>query len=58
MYQYHTIPDTYEAIFQIFENALISHRNIIFDRYKFNTRIQQPMESAEFFITNLHYLAL
>lgn len=57
MLQFHTIPDTYEATFQAFENHFIPRRNIIFERYKFNTRIQQPGESAESFITNLHSLA-
>lgn len=31
--------------------------NVVFERYKFNVRVQQPGESAETFITALHKLA-
>lgn len=38
MLQFYTIPDTYEATFQAFLR-FIPRRNVIFQRYKFNTRI-------------------
>lgn len=55
--QFRNPPTTYTQALAEFENHFIPRRNIIFERYKFNTRTQQPGESIENFITSLHSLA-
>lgn len=47
----------YETVLSRFDNYFIPRRNVIFERFKFNTRIQQPGESVDCFITALHSLA-
>lgn len=49
--------ETYAQVMEKFDNYFIPHRNVIFERYKFNSRIQSPGESVESFITSLHALA-
>ncbi|XP_050503520.1 uncharacterized protein LOC126882590 [Diabrotica virgifera virgifera] len=55
--QFPKIPATYSEMLQSFENHFIPRRNVIFERFKFNSRIQQPGEAIEHFITSLHSLA-
>lgn len=57
MLQFENIPTTYIQALSEFEHHFIPRRNIIFERYKFNTRMQLPGEPIENFITNLHSLA-
>lgn len=47
---------TYEELVQAFDRHFKPRVNIIFERFKFNTRVQQPGETAEQFITALHQL--
>lgn len=49
--------DTYAEILTKFDKHFIPQRNVIFERYKFNSRIQRPGEPVENFITSLHALA-
>nr|CAI5862417.1 unnamed protein product [Callosobruchus analis] len=39
------------------DKFFIRRRNIIYERYKFNLRVQKPGESIDAFITSLHSLA-
>lgn len=55
--QFSTAPTTYIQALEMFEIHFIPRRNIIFERYKFNSREQRPGEPVESFITNLHSLA-
>ncbi|KAJ8932068.1 hypothetical protein NQ314_014968 [Rhamnusium bicolor] len=57
MLQFTQVPTTYVETLTALENHFIPRRNTIFERYKFNTRTQQPGESIESFITSLHSLA-
>lgn len=41
----------------MFENHFIHKKNVIFERYKFNSRALRTGESIELFITALHSLA-
>ncbi len=46
----------YETVKNKFENHFIAKRNIIYERAKFNVRIQNENEPVEDFITDLHCL--
>ncbi|CAB3990219.1 Hypothetical predicted protein [Paramuricea clavata] len=48
---------SYETVRDKFENHYIAKRNVIFERAKFNVRIQDENEPVESFITDLHCLA-
>ncbi|CAB4024099.1 Transposon Tf2-6 poly [Paramuricea clavata] len=48
---------SYETVRDKFENHFIAKRNVIFERAKFNVRIQDENEPVESFITDLHCLA-
>ena len=48
---------SYETVRNRFENHFIAKRNVIFERAKFNVRIQDENEAVEDFITDLHCLA-
>ena len=47
----------YEKVKTAFENHFVVKRNVIFERSKFNRRVQGPSESVDSFITALHSLA-
>ena len=47
----------YDTVKTKLEVHFIKKRNVIFERSKFNRRIQQPGESVDSFITALHCLA-
>lgn len=49
--------ETYTDILDKFEKYFIPQRNIIFERFQFNSRVQKPGEPVENFITSLHALA-
>ncbi|GBN86563.1 hypothetical protein AVEN_157987-1 [Araneus ventricosus] len=49
--------DSYEVVKAKFEKYFIPTRNVIYDRYKFNMRMQKEDEAVEDFITALHNLA-
>ncbi|XP_050516499.1 uncharacterized protein LOC126891367 [Diabrotica virgifera virgifera] len=51
------IPDTYEEVLNAFDKYFIPRRNIIYERFKFNSTVQKPGESIDLFITSLHTLA-
>lgn len=55
--QFPTVPVTFEGMLQAFDKYFIPRRNVIFERFKFNSRTQLPGESADSFITALHTLA-
>lgn len=55
--QFAVQPVTYEDTVKKFESHFIPRRNVIFERFKFNSRIQKPGESVESFITGLHSMA-
>nr|CAI5842745.1 unnamed protein product [Callosobruchus analis] len=48
--------ETFQQILQIFENHFIPRRNLIFERFQFNSRVQKPGEPVGNFITSLHAL--
>ena len=47
----------YDVVKNRFENHFIAKRNVIYERAKFNVRIQNDDEPVEAFITDLHCLA-
>ena len=47
----------YDVVKNRFENHFIAKRNVIYERAKFNVRIQNDGEPVEAFITDLHCLA-
>ena len=47
----------YKKVKTAFENHFVVKRNVIFQRSKFNRRVQGPSESVDSFITVLHSLA-
>ena len=47
----------YDVVKNRFENHFIAKRNVIYERAKFNVRIQNDSEPVEAFITDLHCLA-
>ena len=47
----------YETVVDNFQRHFISRRNVIFERAKFNSRIQEEGETADSFITALYGLA-
>ena len=47
----------YDAVIAKFDDYFKERKNVIFDRAKFNTRCQQPGESADHFIAALYTLA-
>ncbi|KAL1434669.1 hypothetical protein MTO96_011444 [Rhipicephalus appendiculatus] len=47
----------FDAVVEQFDKYFIPRRNVIFERAKFNTRVQQDGESAEYFVTALHTLS-
>lgn len=47
---------SYETVKSKFENHFIAKRNVIFERAKFNVRVQKEGEPVESFITDLHIL--
>lgn len=55
--QFANQPTTFVEAIRYFENHFIPRRNVIFERFKFNSRTQKPGESMEAFITSLHSLA-
>ena len=46
----------YEVVKSKFENHFIAKRNVIYERAKFNVRVQNESEPVESFITDLHCL--
>lgn len=55
--QFPQAPKTFNEMLEAFENYFIPRRNVIFERFKFNSRQQLPGESVDSFITSLHSLA-
>lgn len=47
----------YAAVKRKFKRHFIPCMNIIYERARFNWRVQQPSESVEAFITDLHKLS-
>ncbi|XP_049275480.1 uncharacterized protein K02A2.6-like [Rhipicephalus sanguineus] len=47
----------FDAVVEQFDKYFIPRRNVIFERARFNTRLQQDGESAEDFVTALHTLS-
>ena len=47
----------YDTVVTRFQDHFIARRNVIFERAKFNSRIQEEGESADSFITSLYGLA-
>lgn len=47
----------FETVKESFEAYFVRKRNIIYERTKFNLRVQNPDESVDGFITDLHNLA-
>lgn len=55
--QFPIVPATFTQMVKRFEDYFIPRRNVIFERFQFNSRVQKPGESADSFITSLHHLA-
>ena len=47
----------YKTVKERFDEYFIRRRNVIYERAKFNQRVQQPQESVDSFVTALHCLA-
>ena len=47
-------PKEFNAVLEKFQGHCVKWRNVIYERMKFNQRIQQECESVENFITNLY----
>ncbi|KAL3213734.1 hypothetical protein MRX96_035233 [Rhipicephalus microplus] len=47
----------FDAVVEQFDKYFIPRRNVIFQRARFNTRLQQDGESAKDFATALHTLS-
>lgn len=48
---------TYETVKKKFDEYFTPRKNVVFERFKFNSRVQQPEESVDSFITALYTLA-
>lgn len=48
---------SYKALTDAFAKYCVSKRNVIFERARFNRRVQEPGESVESFLTAVHALA-
>lgn len=55
--QFPNLPATLNATLEQFDKYFVPQRNIIFSRFKFNSRFQKQGESIDSFITDLHTLA-
>ena len=47
----------YDVVLTKFQGHFIKRRNVIYERMKFNQRIQQEGESVESFVTDLYALS-
>ena len=47
----------YKTVKERFDEYFIRRRNVIYERAKFNQRVQKPQESVDSFVTALHCLA-
>ena len=47
----------YDVVKEKLEKHFVKHRNVIFERAKFNRRVQGPDETCDSFITSLYCLA-
>lgn len=52
-----TASTTFDRVKERFDSYFRPKRNAIFERYKFNSRIQEPGESVDSFVTALYSLA-
>ena len=48
---------TYKAVKEAFDGYFAPRKNVIFERHRFNIRVQQPGEEVDVFITDLYTLA-
>jgi transposase InsO family protein len=55
--QFAEVPTNYALTVRAFDKYFIPKKNVIFERYKFNSRTQKEGESVDSFITALHGLA-
>ncbi|XP_073960781.1 uncharacterized protein [Choristoneura fumiferana] len=55
--QFYNIKD-YNSLIKEFDNFFAPKRNVIFERYKFNSCVQKEEEKVDDFITQLHKLAI
>ncbi|KAJ8968580.1 hypothetical protein NQ314_002246 [Rhamnusium bicolor] len=55
--QFPTVSNKYHELVKAFEDYFIPRRNVIFERFQFNSRVQRPGENMDSFITTLHNLA-
>ncbi|KAJ8935648.1 hypothetical protein NQ314_012711 [Rhamnusium bicolor] len=55
--QFPTVSNKYHELVKAFEDYFIPRRNVIFERFQFNSRVQRPGENIDSFITTLHNLA-
>lgn len=51
------VPETLEGALDLFDKLFQPQTNVIFERFKFNSRCQQPGETVSNFITDLYTLA-
>ncbi|XP_050503616.1 uncharacterized protein LOC126882684 [Diabrotica virgifera virgifera] len=55
--QMQKVPTVYDNMIQALESHFIPRRNIIFERFQFNSRVQLPGENIDSFIAAVHTLA-
>lgn len=55
--QINSQPNTLEELLKAFDTYFQPQKNVIFERFKFNSRIQRPGEPVDEFITDIHKLA-
>ncbi|KAG5878730.1 hypothetical protein JTB14_000164 [Gonioctena quinquepunctata] len=52
-----TVPTAYTEMLELFDKHFVPKKNEVFERYKFNSRVQNPGEGIDSFIAALHTLA-
>lgn len=57
MLHFSMVPQTHKTTLEAFKKHFVSNKNVIFERFKFNFRIQKSGKSIDCFITALHSLA-
>ncbi|KAG5878407.1 hypothetical protein JTB14_029680 [Gonioctena quinquepunctata] len=54
---FETVPTAYTEMLKLFDKHFVPQKNEVFERFKFNSRVQIPGEGIDSFITALHTLA-
>ncbi|KAG5892423.1 hypothetical protein JTB14_003359 [Gonioctena quinquepunctata] len=55
--KFETVPTAYTEMLELFDKYFVPQKNEVFERFKFNSRVQNPGEGIDSFISALHTLA-